>query len=391
MKPRPEASLRSAASDLAAPHRPFIGWFDAASEHLNEWSGLKFNATCVTVTLSVSVAFFAPKLWLMTYPRPGTFEWDRALSFLRQCQTPFDDNVEGAMQWRLLPPLVAHSLGMTGYSALAIPFIGVAALLSYWCRTTERLLGDRLSAALGTVIVGTTAALLSITTLYGVNDAWFLIGLLAIAAGTGWPSLVTSGLLCPWVDERFILGWAAAMFCRSWLNRPAPFRTDFLVGLAALVPYLAIRGGYSLCVADRGSAHFVTSALAIVPTYLPYARFGWWMGFRVAWVLIAVAGYDLWLRGSRSERILGLGSVVAGWIAVTLLAADLSRSTNLILPVLLCGIVALKRHCREAQTVRYWMAGIAIANVILPFATVTFNKVVPVWGLPIELVRLARG
>jgi hypothetical protein len=62
----------------------------------------------------------------------------------------------------------------------------------------------------------------------------------------------------------------------------------------------------------------------------------------------------------------------------------------LLLPLLLCGAVALPQLVRGATPARYWMAGITLANLLMPFAAVTYNKVVLVWALPIELLRFYR-
>ena len=361
----------------------------ARLERLPRWL---FVVVSVVVSLGLSLFFFSPKFWLMGQPWPGTFEWDRALTFLRQCQSPFDHEVESAMRWRLLPPLVAHTLGLTGFGALVIPHVGLILLLVHWTIAAERLLADRLAALLLTVVLGTTAAVITVTSMHGMNDAWFLIGLLAVATGLGWPSLVLSGLLAPWVDERFLLGWPLALFCRWWLrDRPAGFRNDIALGIAALVPYVAIRIGVTVLVGDAKSGQFAAGVLAAAPIYLPYGRIGWWMGFRAAWIIILLAPFEWWDRGGAFVFRLGTGCAVAGWLAVTALAADLSRSTNLLLPLLLCGAVALHRMTASPLIRYYWLGGCGLANLLMPFVWVTYNKTALYWGLPLELLRLYKN
>lgn len=380
------------ASDRPAISSAFSPWLGALSDRIGRWSRWRFIAAFVLLALGLSVFFFSPKLWLMTQPRPGTFEWTRALTYLHQCQAPFATDVEPAMRWRLLPPLVAHALGLTGYGAFVIPYVGLIALLAYWCAAAERLTTDRLFAGLLTVLLATTGAVLSITSVFGLNDAWFLLGLLAVAAGRRWPSLILPGLLAPWVDERFLLGWAAALFCRWWLqDRPSRFGAQLVTAVAALLPYILIRVGCTLVVGDRSAAHFVASTLAIVPIYLPYGRLGWWMGFRAAWPLLLLAGYDWWHRGGRFSVVVGAGTTLAGWLAVTLLAADLSRSTNLLLPILLCGAVTLHRLTVSSAARYYWLAGLVVANLVIPYETVIYNKTSLFWSLPVELLRLFKN
>ena len=74
-------------------------------------------------------------------------------------------------------------------------------------------------------------------------------------------------------------------------------------------------------------------------------------------------------------------------MAVTLLAADLSRSTNLLLPLLLCGACALRDHVPLAAMRYRWLAAMVVANLLMPYLTVTYTKPVMIWSLPLELLR----
>jgi len=65
-------------------------------------------------SLALSVLFFAPRLWLMQHYVKGSFQWDRAHTFLAQCEQPLRRDIEPAMDWRLLPPLAAHALHLPG-------------------------------------------------------------------------------------------------------------------------------------------------------------------------------------------------------------------------------------------------------------------------------------
>ena len=62
--------------------------------------------------LALTVFFFSPRLWILAERTPGSFEWDRGLSYMRQCADPFASDLEPAMRWRLLPPLTARVLGL---------------------------------------------------------------------------------------------------------------------------------------------------------------------------------------------------------------------------------------------------------------------------------------
>jgi hypothetical protein len=344
------------------------------------------------VAIAVSVFFFSPKFWLMKQPLVGTFEWDRALTFLHQCQSPFDQNIEAAMRWRLLPPLVAHYLGLSGYGTLGIPFLGLFLFLVYWTHVSVRLLSDRLSAFLLTALVATSGGVITVTNWLGINDAWFLIALVAVASGRSWPSLVLPGLLAPWVDERFLIGLPLVLFCRWWLQgQPGRFLKTTGICLLSLLPYLLIRG-YSFCLAgDATSTGYVEGSLRNISAYISYAPLGWWMGLRAGWLLVILAGLSWLWRCRLPCALLGICCVLASWWSITVLAADLSRSTNLLLPLLLCGACVVKNETSPGGALRSWLLFCLLFNCLTSYVGVTFNKVFLTWPFPFELVRFFKN
>ena len=55
------------------------------------------NGTLALITggcLLLSILFFAPRLWLMRDYVPGSFQWDRAHTFLLQCEQPLRRDIE---------------------------------------------------------------------------------------------------------------------------------------------------------------------------------------------------------------------------------------------------------------------------------------------------------
>jgi hypothetical protein len=367
-------------------------WWYKTKRCLDQKSRIGFVATTVIAALGLSLFFFSPKYWLMVHPVPESLEWNRAFSFLHQCADPFDQKVEPAMRWRLLPPLVAHAAGLTGMAALAIPYLGLLALLSYWTAAAERLFSDRLTAFLLTILLGSTSAVITVTGWLGLNDAWFLLGVVAVAAGTGWPSLIFSSLLAPWVDERFLLALPLALFCRWWLSgRPLGFHRKISCAALALLPYLGIRTVLSLRGHDHTSSQFLIGALRVVPIYLPFGRLGWWMGYRAAWIILLLAPMEWWSNASRLTFFAGLGCTLAGFGCITVLASDLSRSTNLLLPLLFCGARALQRRTAAPERTYIWLGATTAANLLIPYVAVTYTKMALVWGFPLELIRLYKN
>jgi hypothetical protein len=370
---------------------PIESLLASSRNRLNRLNPGQFVALATLFALASSIFFFSPKFWLMTHPVPGSFEWDRAFGFLRQCDSPFTADVEAAIRWRLLPPLVAHGLGLTGPGALSIPGIGLVALFGYWVIVATRHLGDRLDALLLTILLGTTGGVLTVTAWLGVNDAWFLLGLVAVAGGRGWRSLVAACLLAPWIDERFLLGWPLALYCRWWLQeRPAGFSRVVLAGSAALLPYVGLRAGCTWLSGDNASQNFLHHAFADFPTYLPYVQLGWWMGFRLGWILVFFAFWGWWLTSGRTGFWMGVVCAAAGLLSVTLLASDLTRSTGLLVPLLLAGAVTIRRKFTP-EVGSGCLAGCTVLNLAVPCVLVVHSKTVLLWSLPVELFRLSRS
>ncbi len=127
---------------------------------------------CALACLAITLTVFAPRLWLMRTYLPGTFQWDRAHTFLLQCEDPFRRDIEPAMLWRVLPPLVCHYAGLTGKAPLVVPLIGVLILVSYVAVLLRRREPAPRFVFGGTLLVTTTSAVLVPLHWFGMNDAW---------------------------------------------------------------------------------------------------------------------------------------------------------------------------------------------------------------------------
>jgi hypothetical protein len=134
------------------------------------------------------------------------------------------------MLWRVLPPLVCHHTGLTAKAPLAVPLIGVLVLPSYVAVFLRRRETNARFVFGGTLLVTTTSAVLVPLHWFGMNDAWVWLGLLAVAFGRSSWAIPLACVLCPWIDERFIIGFPLAWCVRcldpSWtsLQPPRPSR-----------------------------------------------------------------------------------------------------------------------------------------------------------------------
>jgi len=333
----------------------------------------------------VVLSVFAPRLSLMLEPFPGTFQWTRGFTYLQQCEQPFRTDIEPAMHWRLLPPLIAYHFGLTGHSPFVLPWLGAIAATVYVAVLFRRRLDNWRWVAGGTLLFASSSAILVPLHWLGLNDAWVWLGLLAVSFGRARWSLPVACLLCPWVDERFVIGFPLAWLCgllcgsRRWSVR------DLLSGLW-LVPYLMTRIIVSLQVpADTANTlGFLQNTASSFAPMAPWVPLAWWMGFRAAWLPLAYATSAV----PANQRTITAITLVVTLATTVFLAADLSRSIAILTPLVLFGCFSYAtRHPAAAPGLLFKLS---LFNLLLPAAHVVYNKFDLISPLPIELIRIIR-
>ncbi len=337
-------------------------------------------AACAAAALALSLLLFAPRLWLLRTYRPGTFEWDRAHSYLRQCEDPFRRDLEPAMRWRLLPPLVCHTLGLRGLPALAVPWLGVLAATGYVVLLLRRRLDDPRFLFGGALLFATTSAVIVATTWLGMNDAWVWLGLLVVAFGRAPVAIAAAALLGPWIDERFLFGFPLAWLVRC-LDRNEPVFSRATLQALWLLPYVALRAASG---GDAAATAFLRASMGEAAARAPLAPLGWWMALRAGWVPVA---YGLWCLSPRPRML--AGALIAALLIVSVcLASDLSRSAAIIVPFMLWGCFVYARRNPAAAPRALLVLG--LANLAIPAAHVVLNKVDVINPLVVEVARLWR-
>lgn len=340
-------------------------------------------AGIVALTLVLSLFFFSPVLWLLQQPTPGSFQWDRALTFLRQCEAPLRKDVETAMQWRLLPALAAYTLRLPGYAPLALPWLGAIAATAYVAVLFRRRCGDPRVVLGGTLVFASTSAVIVPLGLLGLNDAWVWLGLLTVAFGRAAWTLPVACLLCPWVDERFIIGFPLAWYVAR-IDRGEPIFSRALMAGLWLVPYATLRLWLSrLGVADSNAqSSFLSYCLHSFPSVAPLIPLGWWFGLRAAWAGVVFALCHCPAR----YRLVGSLTLVATLGATALLAHDLSRSIAILVPLVVLGGVQFIRLYPALAPRVFLLTG--LLALLLPAAHVIYRTIQPINPLPLEAIRL---
>jgi len=339
---------------------------------------LSFTIAIAADTLSVCA--FAPRFWQMgVYPLGNNYEWYRALTFLLQVEDPFRFDIEAAMRWRFLPPLMAWALHLPGNTPLVIPWIGAFCASAYVARLGFSRTADWRFALGLTVLFASTSAVIVPIGWFGMNDAWIWLALLVIAFSHSTTAITASYLLAPWVDVRFYIGLPIA-----WCARAADgsFAVRDLAYGALLLPYIGVRVALSGGpFADPIERHFLGTQLSDVRTYVSAVPMGWWMGLRMAWIPLV---YGLW-RMDKKLRTTTLLTLTVVLTVTVITAHDLSRSVAIVIPLVVAGALVFQREYSSlAPKTALW---IAMAALLVPGAHVVRDHVTIINNIGIELHR----
>jgi hypothetical protein len=342
---------------------------------IDSWPRPLFAVVAGSLALVVCAWFFPPRTEVWAHRDPHLQEWSRADAFLKQCQEPFRQDVEPAVRWRLLPPLVCHALDLTGYEPLVFCSLGLAVFAVALAARLDELSPSRPWALLGTLGFATSGPFITALGWLGLNDGWYLLALLeTLAVRSPWV-LAAWAFVGPWIDERFLIALPLALYVRTKLRAPeAGSRARACVAACAgIAPYVLLRVGYSLVRGDAVSSGYLAAMLDVFRLYASHLPLGWLMGYRVGWLAVGAGLLAMGVEGK--SRVPGIALSAAALGIVSVVAWDLDRSTSVLLPMYLAGIVAIaKSGARQGGSTqaRLMAAGLAclILNLVLPYAHV---------------------
>lgn len=339
-------------------------------------------ALIVATCLALSFFFFAPPFSQIRANSLGRYNYPRVESYLAQCADPLRRDIQEAMIWRLLPPLVCHALHLPGKTPLAVPWLGIVVATAYVAVLYRRRIDDWRFVAGGTLLFTTTSAILVPLDMPGFNDAWVWLGLLVVAFGESSWAVPLACMLCPWVDERFLIGFPLAWLVGRYQRGKGwdwPATTEALW----LIPYAALRLwlGRNDHAAQAATSHFFATWVPQSRLVLPFVPIGWWMGLRAAWAAIAYAGWTT----PRGWRLLGGATLLMTGVVSVVLAVDLSRSIAIITPTVLLGCFEYARRAPLKAPTALLAAG--VVNLFLPAASVWGPNTEPLCPLPTEMYK----
>lgn len=315
----------------------------------------------------------------------------RGVMVLFQAEHPGEavpDPLHGAIQWRLLFPLLGAVLHLPSPALFGLAHAGCFAVLVFLVALLRRNGLGWLACGACTLALGATSWFFTSMSWLGYYDAWLVLGLLLVAFAESRWVLWCACVWAPWVDERFVLAAPLALLCRFLYRQPrdsAPGRSrDVMVAGGLVVAFAVVR----LAVLGGQSAPHAT-----VDGYLarfggfdaPVSRllFGAWTGLRVAWVFAALALLFLWRRDRAQAAVLAAATVLLAAVGLGT-AQDFSRSMMLVFPVAVLGAVWSREFGARRPA---WVAG-AAAALLLPAHHVMSDAVRPVYYFYRELAAI---
>ncbi len=182
-----------------------------------------FLLSAALVASLVNLFFFCPRfaLWRgLDLPTPRV-DIDLAVDTLTQLEDPFariENRYNRVLQWRLLFPLLGHWLHLPRRLFLALPHVGCLAALALIAHITFREFQQRLLAVLATALAAGCTWFFVSTGWLSYNDSWTILGLVAVALLRSRIVLAAAVLLCPWIDERFLLLLPVCLCCGATLS-----------------------------------------------------------------------------------------------------------------------------------------------------------------------------
>lgn len=347
----------------------------------------------VLAIMAVTLFFFSPRFvyWTFLDSKAGALgpEASRAQKILLQLEDPFakiDDPSNVVIQWRLLFPLLGHYLRLPPKLYLSLPYLGCFLSLSLILVQARRATESLLEASLITALAASCSWFFVSTGWLGYFDSFYILGLLLITFYKPRWVLLLACLLLPWVNERFIFGLPLVMTLRAFhcghLNRERylTFVKDIVLSAMVLSLFLLPR---LFVTQDNDSVSgillnkfFFAQHLREVPQKVLH---GSWFGLRFAWLGVLAFLVPFSRQVSRWSLAFTLCIILFTIYGAISIAGDISRSTSLLVPVIVLGAV---QFASSPQISKSWrqrvLLGIVLLNWTLPTQHIIVSLDVPI-------------
>ncbi len=353
------------------------------NELLRRWL---LAASCFAVTLFFfSPAWAAFSYWSKVPELEGMIEVRRGASVLQQTQhlgAPIADQLHGAIQWRLLFPVIGRVLHLPAWMLFGLADVGCLVTLAYIATILRRHGLPLVQVAAATVALAASAWFFTSTGWLGYYDSWVVLGLLVLAFGDSRWTIWAACLWAPWIDERFVLGAPIAILCR-YLGGSSRTRFDFkrdaAVPAALLAAFVVVRlgvlGGRS---GPNATPATYLDALDAMRAPLSRMLFGAWAGLRAGWLFVVAAVVLIARRNAVHALVLGVATLLLVTVGIAT-AQDFGRSMMFAMPVAVLGAIEIARVA--SSRVQRLVPVAALVALLLPAHHVISNQVAPIYYL----------
>ena len=357
-----------------------------------------FLCTASVLTALLICLIFPPRvvLWRgLDVPEARfTPEVNRAADTLKQVDAlfaPVATPSNRMIQWRLLFPAIWHSFNLPKTLFLALPHIGCLLVLGMIAHVAYGATGNRLLAVLATALLGASSWFFVSTGWLTYFDSWLVLGLMLVVFAKPQITLTVACLLCPWIDERFVIALPLCLMVRfiyfqriEEKNYRAMYQ-DALLAVFATFFYAASRLSMSLCLEDYSLWYLRDQVVPAKLATVPVSRYleGIWAGIRggiffIGLFLCFACAKSPW----RWRTVLWL--IFLSTLAISLvIAGDLSRSMSVFLSTALAGIVLAARE--QPRVLRIALPIVLIIELLLPAKHVVTVFTIPIYSLRTEI------
>jgi hypothetical protein len=353
---------------------------------------LQCLAVAITAGL-VTTFFFCPRYgnWkgIVLINGPLATDYGRAVATFRQIDDPWAPNkfpLHNIIAWRLLFPIVWHYLSLPFWLFLVMPHFGC--LLTLWLvawLTQKRFNNWRYTWMTVAVLAALPWFFVS-TGWLGYFDSWIALAMLVLGFVPSRWAVACVCLLAPWIDERIMLALPTCMITRIIILHgidnlpPRKLLLDSIVVVAASAIYPTVRV-VALLRGDTLAPNYVAAHWDEIHTVSwPQFLDGLWSGYRAAWIMILAGIYFWWRRAGWIQGTLLSMVIASSAVGALFIAADMSRSTMIVLPALLLGVWLW--HQSQPQVFKWILPAVLAANLLLPAAHVMWNLRIPIHYFP---------
>ncbi|WP_144057398.1 tetratricopeptide repeat protein [Novipirellula maiorica] len=321
-------------------------------------------------------------------------EVDRARDTLRQVEDPFTvlpNHNSRVNQWRLFFPIIGYVFNLGDRPFLTLPFLGCLVTLSYIAALFRKHPFSLPETLLATMLMAMLPWYFVSTGWLAYFDSWLVLGLLVAAFSRNRWALLAACLVTPWIDERFVLGFPIVLLVRvalvdkaSGLTKQQRSELLWMIGATLVYPViraLALLSGNDPVTQPYASEH--TSSVFAVPVSTFVA--GLWQGYRVMWLFVGVFIAFAYRRFGGLAFAFACFLVVGTAFGSLVIAGDMHRSLQMLLPALVVGVIHAKVIWQRAFVGA--LAAAVVMMVLLPASHRLWFENYPIGRLSQELLR----